>query len=469
MRKRNWQSALGASVLAVSMLAGCSSGGNGNGGANEEAAAQSSAGTGQAFENMELEVAVFQGGYGREYWDGIAESFMADHPGTKINITASPKIADIVRPKIVAGNPPDFMYISGSDNTPLLDGLIKDKALLDLTDLFEEPAEEGGEPLKFRILPGVLGSPSISPYGDGKIYLAPFNFGVMGLWYNKTLFDNKGIQVPKTWDELFALNSTAKENNRALFTYQGLYPGYLEEMIVPAIYSVGGQQALDQFFNYDPEFWKSDTFKEVWGNLERISTEDNALMKGTVALNHTQAQTAFMQGQAMFIPNGTWFEDEMKDAPREDNFQFGFLGVPAVKSGDPVMALTSVEQMVIPAKAKNPELAKEFLKYLYSEKSVKLNAEKSKAVMAVKGAPDLAKSFISETTYNVYKAVDNGMMAVAGTFKPVAKGSKYNPSEEVYSPISSLMNKQLTLEQYGDKMYKIYTSIQEELANSDSK
>ncbi|MFB5763723.1 carbohydrate ABC transporter substrate-binding protein [Paenibacillus medicaginis] len=460
MRKRKWLKAIGASVLAASMLAGC--GTSSNGGSEPNGAA----GEGQPYENMELEVAVFQGGYGREYWDGIAESFMADHPGTKINITASPKIADIVRPKIVAGNPPDFMYISGSDNTPILDGLIKDHALLDLTELFNEPAAEGGEALKEKILPGVLESPSISPYGDGKIYLAPFNYGVMGLWYNKALFDGKGIKAPATWDEWFQLNAAAKENSRALFTYQGLYPGYLEEMIVPAIYSVGGQEALDQFFNYDPEFWKSEAFTTVWGNLERIASEDNALMKGTVALNHTQAQTAFMQGQAMFIPNGTWFEDEMKDAPREDGFQFGFLGVPAFKSGDPVLALTNVEQMVIPAKAKNPELAKEFLKYVYTDKSVQLNAEKSKAVMAVKGAPDLAKSSLSETTYNVYKAVDNGMMAVAGTFKPVAKGSKYNPSEEVYSPISSLMNKQMTLEQYGSKMYEIYTDIQAELTQS---
>ncbi|MDP4098147.1 carbohydrate ABC transporter substrate-binding protein [Paenibacillus sp. P96] len=458
MRQRKWWKAVCASVLGASILAGCGTS------SNESSNAGETSGEGQAFENMELDVAVFQGGYGREYWDGIAESFMADYPGTKIKITASPKIADIVRPKIVAGNPPDFMYISGSDNTPILDGLIKDHALLDLTALFNEPAEEGGQALKEKILPGVLESPSISPYGDGKIHLAPFNYGVMGLWYNKALLDDKGIQAPATWDEWFQLNATAKENNRALFTYQGLYPGYLEEMIVPAIYSVGGQEALDQFFNYDPEFWKSEAFATVWGNLERIAGEDNALMKGTVALNHTQAQTAFMQGQAMFIPNGTWFEDEMKDAPREDGFQFGFLGVPAFKSGDPVLALTNVEQMVIPAKAKNPELAKEFLKYVYTDKSVQLNAEKSKAVMAVKGAPDLAKSSLSETTYNVYKAVDNGMMAVAGTFKPVAKGSKYNPSEEVYSPISSLMNKQMTLEEYGNKLYEIYTDIQAELA-----
>jgi N-acetylglucosamine transport system substrate-binding protein len=463
MKHKKCLTTVAAAVMAMSVLAGCGSNNGNSNGAPSASASTSTAAGGKHFENNELNVAVFQGGYGRAYWDTIAEDFMKDYPGTKINITASPKIAELVRPKIVAGNPPDFIYIAGSDNTPILDGLVKDKALLDLSDVFNEPAEKGGAPLKDKILPGVLESRSSSPYGDGKIFMAPYNFGVMGLWYNKTLFDKKGIAAPKTWDEFFALNATAKDNGRALFTYQGLYPGYLEEMIVPAIYSVGGQAALDQFYNYDPEFWKSDTFKQVWGVLEKIANQDNALMKGTIALNHTQAQTAFMQGKAMFIPNGTWFEDEMKDAPREDGFQFGFLGAPANQADKPVMAMTNVEQMVIPAKAKNPELAKEFLKYLYSDKSVKLNAEKSKGVLAVKGAPELAKEFISESTYNVYKAVDSGIVTVNGAFKSVAKGSKYNPSDEIYKPISSIMNKQLSLDEYSARLYKIYTNIQKEL------
>ncbi|MEC0369182.1 carbohydrate ABC transporter substrate-binding protein [Paenibacillus chibensis] len=454
-------SAVSVCALSASLLAGCGSSTSDTG--TKDAAGTSEGGS-KKVENGELNIAVFQGGYGREYWDQVSEEFMKDHPGTKINITASPKIAELVRPKIVAGNPPDLMYIAGGDNLPILDGLIKDNALTDLSDIFN--TDDGSGALKDKMLPGVLESRSMAPYGDGKIYLAPFNFGVLGLWYNKTLFDGKSIQMPKTWDELFAMNATAKDNGRALFTYQGLYPGYLDEVIIPSIYDLGGQKALDQFFDYDPEFWKSDVFKQVWGNILKFATEDNGLMKGTVALNHTQAQTAFMQGKAMFIPNGTWFEDEMKDAPREDGFQFGFLGIPSFQSGSSVKAMSQIEQIVIPAKAKNPELAAEFLKYIYTDKSIKLNAEKSKAVMAVKDAADLAKPYISETTYNVYKAVDNGMELVNGTFKTVAKGSRYSPKDEVYKTISSLMNKQMTLEQYSDKMYKMYTEVSKELKDS---
>lgn len=472
MYQKKWIPLLLALVLIVSVLVGCS-GSNTNANGNNTSAPTEQSNTteeqpsntaeeGKQFENMELEVAVFQGGYGRAYWDEIADSFMKDYPGTKINITASPQLAELIRPKIVAGNPPDFIYLpQGGDNQPIIDGFIKGKGLLELNDVFDASADNG-EPLRNKILPGVLDSRAMSPYGDGNIYFAPYNFGVMGMWYNKNLFETKGIKPPKTWDEFFALNSVAKENDRALFTYQGLHPGYLEEIIIPAIYNVGGDEALNQFFNYDPEFWKSETFKKVWGIFERIANEDNALIKGTVALNHTQAQTDFMMGKAMFVPNGNWFEDEMKDAPREDDFEFGFLGVPSFEANKPVMALTSVELFMIPAKAENPELAKEFMKYLYTDKSVKLNGEMAKGVMAVVGAPDLVKEYISETNYNIFKAVDGGMKAVNGTFKVPAQGSKYNPGQEVYQPLSSIMNGQMTLDEYSDKLYEVYTDIQNE-------
>ena len=118
-----------AFVLTIALLTGC-----GGGGSQTASSSNKQSGSSE-FADPELNIAVFQGGYGREYWDKVADSFMKDHPGTTINITASPRIAELVRPKIVAGNPPDLMYVSGSDNTPILDGLIKDHALLDLSDV----------------------------------------------------------------------------------------------------------------------------------------------------------------------------------------------------------------------------------------------------------------------------------------------------------------------------------------------
>lgn len=448
-------------AIFVLVLAGCSDD-SGKGSEGEKGDTPKDK-DGKQEESQELDVAVFQGGYGDAYWKEIAKRFEEANPGTTVKITANPDIGDMIRPQIIAGTPPDLVYLNQTDDSGVTQGLIKEQGFLELTDLFSENALDEDVPLKDKILPGILESVYMSPYGDDKIYMAPYNYNVMGLWYNKTLFDDEGIEIPKTWEDFFALNDTAKEHDRALFTYQGASPGYLEEILIPAVYALGGQEVVDQMLNYDPEFWKTDVALEALGIIETIATTENALMNGTVALDHTQSQTSFMQGDAMFIPNGNWFEGEMEEAPREDGFEFGFLGVPTFDANDPLLALTSVEQMYIPKEAANPDLAKEFLKFMYSEESIKLNGELAKAAMAVNGSADIVKEYLTESTYNVYNAVESGMYAMSGNFAPVPTGVNVEPREVLFDQVASVMNKEMTKEEWAEKMHEVYTKVAEKM------
>lgn len=443
----------------VLVLAACSSGNDTDTGQEDTTKEKDTPKT----ETQELEVAVFQGGYGDQYWKELATRFEEKNPGTKVNITANPDIGEMIRPKIIAGTPPDLVYLNQTDPSGVTQGLIKEQGFLELTDLFSENALDEDVALKDKILPGILESIYMAPYGDGKIYMAPYNYNVMGFWYNKTLFDEEGIEIPKTWDEFFALNEVAKEHDRALFTYQGTVPSYLEEILIPAVYSLGGEEAMNQMLNYDPEFWGTDIALDALGIIETIANTDNALMNGTVALDHTQSQTSFMQGDAMFIPNGNWFEGEMEEAPREEGFEFGFLGVPTFDANDPLLALTSVEQMYIPKEAANPELAKEFLKFMYTEESVKLNGEFAKAAMAVVGASDIVEEYLTESSYNVFKAVESGMYAMSGNFAPVPTGVNVDPREVLFDQVASVMNKEMTKEEWAEKMHEVYTKVAEKM------
>ncbi len=41
-------------------------------------------------------------------------------------------------------------------------------------------------------------------------------------------------------------------------------------------------------------------------------------MSGTEGLTHTESQAEWLQGKAVFIPSGTWLENEMRDLTPED-------------------------------------------------------------------------------------------------------------------------------------------------------
>ena len=62
-----------------------------------------------------LDIAVFGGGYGDEYWYEIVELFEESHPGVTVNMQISPTIGQIITPQIAAGNWPDFMCCNGND------------------------------------------------------------------------------------------------------------------------------------------------------------------------------------------------------------------------------------------------------------------------------------------------------------------------------------------------------------------
>lgn len=418
------------------------------------------------FENKELNIAIFEGGYGPGYWNEIIALFEAAYPGVTVNMQISPVVGDIIRPQIVAGNVPDFLSMNDNDQSGVVASLIKENALLDISDVFDEPAYGTQTPLRDVLIDGILETSKCAPYGDGKVYLAPFNTSPMGMVYNKTLFTENGWELPVTWDDFFALGDKAAEQGIALFTYQGIYPGYLESTIYPAIASHAGVDGLKKIMRFEENALNNPEVLEVLSNLAKIGT-DGYLMEGTVALNHTQSQTDMMMNKALFIPNGLWMEGEMAEAPRADGFVFGMTPAPVVSADEQRYIMDSVEQFSIPAEAKNPELAKEFLRFLYTDESVRLFGEHANGVMAVRGAIELVKAYVSEGTYSMFSVYeDSGAAPLVVGWDALPQGSKVAINDEFFAPISDLMNGSITAEQWAGEIEGLFTQIRADAAKA---
>ncbi|WP_106766926.1 carbohydrate ABC transporter substrate-binding protein [Paenibacillus faecalis] len=455
-----WSSAL-ALTLVASLFAGCGGGKQAETPQAEPETTVNADGT-KEFANKELNIAVFEGGFGKVYWEEVIKRFEADYPGVKVNLTSNPKIMDVIKPKIVSGNPPDMIYAPMSDQTGTISSMIKEKALEPLNDIFDENALDQDVPLKDMMTEGILDY--AMPHDDGNIYYAPFYMSSLGLWYNKNLFEEKGWEPPATWDEFFALGDVAKEEGRSLFTYQGIYPTYLESVLWPAIASAGGEEAMNNVLSYEKDAVKSDAIRQAFTVFYDIAHKDY-LMPGTVALNHTQAQTEFLKGKALFVPNGNWFEGEMKDAPREEGFEFGFLPIPTFESSQQRYVAVAYEGLFVPAKAKNKELAKEFIRYQYKEDNVKLNAEKTTGVLAIKNGAEIAKDYIPESVYESMKVFDNGVKPLFFQWKVTPK-TEVMINEEMFNPISNIMNKEMTVDEWIDRVDTASTKLREIIEKS---
>ncbi|MFV0466155.1 MAG: carbohydrate ABC transporter substrate-binding protein [Lachnospiraceae bacterium] len=422
----------------------------------------------------ELNIAVFQGGYGADYWYEVIEMFEEKYPEVTVEMTISPQVGEMIKPQVVAGNVPDFLSLNASESSGVVDSLLKEKGLMDLTDLFEETIDGQTEPLKDMFIPGIIGSNVTSPFGDGKIYLAPFNSGPMGLVYNKTLFDERGWEIPKTWDEFLALGEIVKNDTymidgtevtgRALLAYQGIHPQYMRSFLFPAVAQKNGLESLTAFSNYEAGSVNTPEAAAYLNYLPQIASS-GYLMEGTVALNHTQAQTDMMLGKAVFIPCGVWIENEMKDAPREEGFEFGMMAMPVMEEGDTQYVATSYEQFSIPVNAKNPEAAKEFLKFLYSDESIKSFAKYSNTVYARKDAKEVCAEYLSPGMYNMLASLDNAT-ALPTAMASLPQGCKIELNKTLYhNHFTEVINGEMSVESWLDSIETDFAQIRADREN----
>lgn len=333
-----------------------------------------------------LEVVIFKGGYGDEYAKSAENLYTQKYAGAKIDHKGLQKVGEALQPRFVANTPPDVVDNTGAGRLDIAT-LVSAKQVTDLTALLDAPAfDDPAKKVRDTLLPGVVDDGTF----DGVAQTLNFTYTVWGVWYSKKLFTARGWAYPKTWDEMLSLCATIKAAGIAPWTYQGKYPEYINDPLLSMAAKTGGPALVKAVDNLEPDAWKApgllaaaEAFAELAGK--------GYLMAGSEALSHTEAQAAWCQGKAAFIPCGSWLESEQKGVT-PDGFDMVMGAVPARTASDQLkqtaVQAASSESFLVPAKAKNPAGGMEYLRILFSKQSAKAFAETAGTLPAVAGATD---------------------------------------------------------------------------------
>lgn len=427
-------------ICLMFSLAACSS--------NTDAPADDNSKEGGEVEERVLKIAGLDGGYGTEHWEELAAKFEEDNPGVKVELTLEKNIAEILRPQIQAQDYPDLIYLAVGSAGNLTDTLIKEEALLDLTDVLdmEVPGEE--VKVKDKIIPGFTDTLITNPYDDGKTYLMPLFYAPCGLFYNADLFGEGKYELPETWDDMFKLGEQAKEDGISLFTYP--IAGYFDSLFYALLNEVGGSDTFNRCMNYDVDAWNSPEVKqafEIVGELAKYTHPDtvsNANKEG-----FTKNQQLILDNKALFIPNGTWLPGEMADAPRAEGFEWGFMALPKLSEDELAYSYTFFEQMYILDGAKEVDLAKKFMAFMYSDEAAKIIYEKSGAVQPILGASELMTDDDPNKLY--FSIYDDGTMAAMGAFAaaPPVEGVDLTSGQGIlFGTINSVVTGDKTVDEW---------------------
>ncbi len=159
---------------------------------------------------------------------------------------------------------------------------------------------------------------------DGRIDSMPLETDFWLVYYNKSLFEAKGLAFPKTFDEMLATARTLtdKASGTAGFVGRGLRNANVP---VWTSFLLGQDQAT---VSADGATLLTDTAEAVWaGDMYKAIMRECA-PAGVVGFNWNECQTSFMQGKVAMWMDGVGFAPPLLDKTKSriaEHVGFGLM------------------------------------------------------------------------------------------------------------------------------------------------
>jgi multiple sugar transport system substrate-binding protein len=217
-----------------------------------------------------------------------------------------------------------------------------------------------------------LASAAPSMTMDGKQWGVPYTYYQWGIYYNKSVYEQVGAEVPETWEQFLENCAKFKEagidcvttGTRALWPGAGIFD-YLN-------LRTNGYDFHMALTNGEVE-WTDDRVRATFAEWAKL-VEPGYITENHAALDWQDAAALFVQGRAANYVMGNFAVAVFKEGGMTDD-TLGFMPFPTINP-DVVRAEEAPTDTVhIPIGAQNVEDAKAFLAYLaQADVQTKLNA-----------------------------------------------------------------------------------------------
>jgi raffinose/stachyose/melibiose transport system substrate-binding protein len=289
-----------------------------------------------------------------------AERFNKANPDTQIQFTAFENDAykQKIKTAIGAGQAPTLIWGWGGGG---LKSYVDAGQVEDLTEWFGQNAA-----VKDKLFPSSFGPATI----NGKIYAMPCEtVAPIILFYNKKVFDQVGVQPPKTWDDVLALVPKFNEKKIAPFSLAGKSRWTNMMWLEFMLDRIGGPQVFQSVFEGKKDGWSDPAVLEMLTKLQDL-VKANGFNKGfsSVDAGANADQALLYTGKAAMMLHGAWTYGSMKN-DGGDFVSGGNLGWTAFPSfaggkGDPSDTVGNPGQYLSissKATAEQKDIAKKFL------------------------------------------------------------------------------------------------------------
>ncbi len=280
-----------------------------------------------------------------------------EESGIEVELEALPLevMRTVLQTQLRSGEGPDvFAWGSG----PGFGGALAEAGLVkDLTSAYEERGWEVYDFAKERVTV------------DGKVYGLPGEAETIGLFYNKDLFAELGLEEPQTLDDLRTASEAVRKAGKtpmAVGDKEGWEGGHLLSMALSSTVGSDGMEALVS----GEQPWTSP---EVVGALQlwRDFNERGYLPESPTSVDYDTSTALFYSGDAAMIPTGSWLVAEIDD---NTDFEVGYIPFPG-PDGPGIFAGGLGSGPYVSANTDEEEASLEFLDFLASPEHAQWTVE----------------------------------------------------------------------------------------------
>lgn len=277
--------------------------------------------------------------------------------GITIEVSTLPfdTMRTVLQTQLRSGEGPDvFNWGSG----PGFGGALAEAGLLaDVTAAYEE---HGWEVYDFAVDRVTI---------DGKIYGIPGEMETIGIFYNRSIFDELGLEEPENLDDLRSIMTTIRDAGYvplAVGDQEGWEGGHLLSM---ALSSAIDSSGMEELFAGERSWDSPEVVAalDVWREFH----EAGFLPESPTAVDYDSSIAMYYSGEAAMIPTGSWLVGEIDD---NTDFETGYIPFPAV-DGPGIFTGGLGSGPFISASTQHMDAAIEFLDFLASAEHAQWTVE----------------------------------------------------------------------------------------------
>jgi len=284
---------------------------------------------GDVAEDVTLRVLVHQNPPMVEFVEAFNDEFEANHPNVTVDMSVvnANDLSTVTQTRLTA-NDVDVVDMFAFTNAaqpymknvdpPNWQTLIEAGYLMDLS----------GQPFLDNYYPAAIADAGTY---DGKVY--EINLGTVcysGIYYNKDLFTEYGVEVPTTWDQLVSACETFTENDIPCMTAGGKdgWPIFVGAYgLIGSIYP--DQEAMVEGLWTGSIKYTDEKSMEMWDKM-KVYAQD-MMEEGASGIAGDAAPGRFASGAVAMFPGGSWYAPAIETA--EPAFEWGYIPFPG--SDDP--------------------------------------------------------------------------------------------------------------------------------------